>query len=484
MSAPLKVLFIAAEANPLAKVGGLADVVGSLPAALAKLGHDVRIALPYHASIDPGAFRMGAVYKGLEVALFGRKEQADVHRTHLNGGVPVYLVDSLRYFRRAVYGEPDDLERFLFFSLSALKVPRMLSWRPDVFHAHDWHAAAAVKSLDSLRRRDAFYAPCASLFTIHNLQYQGNFEKEWLRRALQEDSNGDEANCMIALGILYADAVSTVSESYAREITTPEYGFGMENLLQRRQDGLFGIVNGIDYEELDPAKDRRIPFNYSASNLEPRALNKKALQQRTNLPERPDVPVLGMVSRLADQKGIDILIHALNTLLGKADIQFIIQGLGEKKYYDLLGEIVSRYPQKACAIHTFDPSLAQLIYAGCDIFLMPSRFEPCGLGQLIAMRYGSIPLVRSTGGLADTVQDCSPDLKRGNGFVFRGYSAGELCEVVERALRAFAKKKQWQKLMVRAMSEDHSWEDSAKKYESLYRKAIELKKAREGGRRR
>ncbi|MEK7681801.1 MAG: glycogen synthase, partial [Chloroflexota bacterium] len=389
-----------------------------------------------------------------------------------------------QFHRPTIYSQPDDLDRFAFFALAALEAPRAIGWQPDVVHAHDWHSALAVARLRATR---AGPRPAAEL-TIHNVQYQGNFGPEWLGQAIPDAaalgmdrvlaSGGNHS--VMALGIAHADAVNTVSETYAREILTPEYGYGMERLLQSRGDRLCGIINGIDYQELDPATDPALPVHYSADRIAPRARNKAALQRRAGLPEKADVPVLGMVTRLADQKGLDILAQALPAVL-EMDVQFILLGTGQPEYHKLMREVADRHKDKAAFVEGFDPSMAQLIYAGCDVFLMPSRFEPCGLGQLIALRYGAIPLARRTGGLADTVRDCGESLDRGNGFVFERYDAGDLVACIRRAAQAYQKREAWRRLMVKGMRLDFSWDASARKYVDLYGRALEWASEDRGG---
>lgn len=455
---PLRVLFAAAEASPFSKVGGLADVAGALPKALTRLGHDIRLITPRHAT--HGSEGDWPVVASFEVWRMGRSEQILLREANLGDRVPVYLVENGTYLGRPrVYGEPDDLERYLFFSQAALEAPKRLNWQPHVYHCNDWHTAPVTYGLRNLAWGDPFYAAIASLFTIHNLQYRGP----------------DHLSDVMGPGIFHADLVSTVSETYAREILTPEYGEGLHLLLQLKQERLFGIVNGIDYDEFNPATDPHIPANYDATSLDKRAINKRALQERAGLPQRPEVPLFGMVSRLADQKGFDLLAQVLDPLFQELEVQFVLLGMGEEHYQRLLQEVAARYPGKACVFLAFDVDLAQLIYAGSDLFLMPSRFEPCGLGQLIALRYGSIPLVRHTGGLADTVQDCGPELDRGNGFVFESYEASTLLDTLRRATHAFQTGGAWHHLMVRAMAGDFSWEASARKYVALYRRAVELK---------
>jgi starch synthase len=476
-----KVLFVAAEVNPLAKVGGLGDVVGSLPQALREAGHDVRIIMPRYGSINVEGYQ--TVRQGsFTIPFMGGQEEIGIIQVLLKDITPVYLLENKRYFDRLViYGESDDLERFLLFSMAAMEVPKKLDWQPDILHCHDWHAGMVPPLLKVAYRDDAFYSFCASIFTIHNLAYQGWFDDFFAERAsLYEympppgDPSRDKCYSMTGLGIYHGDLVSTVSETYAREILTPEYGVGLETLLQRRQDSLFGILNGVDYDQFAPSTDRIIAANYDVDSLEKRVANKTALQEKAGLPVNTNIPVLGFAGRLVDQKGIEILDvgkGALESLLAEEGVQFVLQGVGDAEYEESFKKLESLYPNKVRAFLTLDFSLAQLIFGGCDIFLVPSRFEPCGLTPLIAMRYGSIPVVRRTGGLAETVAGCSPELSKCLGFAFERYDAGELLVTLKHAIAAFKNRNEWRKLMVRAMQADFSWKASIPRYEALYEMA-------------
>ncbi len=478
MFSSLNVLFAAAEASPLIKVGGLGDVVGSLPRALRQLGHDVRVVMPRYRLIN----LEGCVPDWqcrFQIPFMGRGEDIGVTEVLCRDGTPVYLVENDRYFNRpAVYGEADDVERFLLFSLAAVEVPRRLGWQPNIFHCHDWHTGMIPALLKSIRRDDAFYSRCASVYTIHNLAYKGWFDDWFATRAGLHrymppagDPLRERSYSMMAIGIYNSDMVSTVSETYAREILTPEYGMGLETMLQSRRDSLVGIVNGIDYEEYNPAADHIIAAGYDAHRLESRITNKIVLQGKAGLPVNAGIPLLGFVARLVDQKGIDILVGAVNSFLGEADIQFVLQGTGEPRHEESLRNLQNRFPGKARVFLVLDFPLAQQIFAGCDIYLSPSRFEPCGLSHLFAMHYGAIPVVRRTGGLGETVTDCSPDLSTGLGFVFERYDQNEFLIALRRAVAAFYRKEEWQKLMRRVMQTDFSWKSSVSRYVSLYQMA-------------
>ncbi len=473
---PLKILFATAEIHPFSKVGGLADVVGGLTAALARRGHEVKVITPRHGSIKV-APQSKLAAMNLADPGGGHPQRAALYEAETSNGVKVYLVDSDRYFgRAAIYGEPDDLERYLFFSRAVSQAPLALQWEPDIIHCHDWHTAAVPLLAKELS--------AATVFTIHNLAHQGVFDDHFLARSGLTSLVGTAkdtpatVNNMMSLGILHADALSTVSPTYAREILTPEYGAGLDPLLRTRHESLFGIINGIDVEEFDPATDRFLAANYDAATAERKAINKAALQLQLGLPPEPNVPLVGMVTRLAGQKGFDILARGIEPFLNQGNAQFVLLGTGEERYEAQLRKLPLRYPTQVAVRLAFDAALAQLIYAGADMFLMPSRYEPCGLGQLIAMRYGAIPIVRRTGGLADTVVDPGPDLEKGNGFVFEAYTAKALLSTLERAALAYHNQEAWSQLVLRAMKEDFSWAASAAKYEEVYRWAVGSSKGR------
>ncbi len=458
MDRSLRVLFAAAEVSPYAKVGGLADVAGSLPMALAQQGVDVRIVLPRHGSAAKfDGFQ--TVARGAITTLDGT-EEAIVEEGVLHG-VPVYFMNNGRFFNRPqVYGDPDDLLRYHFFTRAVLELPKLLGWRPDVLHLNDWHTAAVAFGLRNRAWGDPFYQGMASLLTIHNLRYRGP----------------DDVLDVLCQGIYYADAVNTVSPTYAREILTPEYGEGLQDLLRLRQDRLSGIINGIDVEEFNPATDRYLPSNFDAATLERRVANKLALQERSGLIRDEQIPIIGMVGRLTDQKGFDLVAQVLDGMVRERRAQVVILGTGDDRYHVLLRKLAEQYPDQIAMNFAFDLGLAQLIYGGSDMFLMPSQFEPCGLGQMIALRYGSVPVVRSTGGLADTVLDASPDLSQGTGFVFKDYAPAALQATLGRALDAYRNQDAWRNLMRRGMQVDNSWEHSAGQYHRLYQDVLETRR--------
>jgi len=474
----MKILFIAAEATPLAKVGGLADVVGSLPTALIELGHDVRLMIPQYGTIDLSPYSVSHLEDNFGVRSMGKVESAGLNITTIKHKVPVYMVENKTYFGRDDVYSRNDLERFLFFSRAVFEILPQLDWQPEVVHCHDWHTALAVMLV---KKRPN---PPAMIFTIHNLAYQGVFDKSFLAESgLENDWRDYPSDApkpppnLMSQGILWADLVTTVSETYAKQIVTPEYGEGLDSLLRYRQKDLLGIVNGLDYEEFNPEIDPYLQVNYNSTSIERRTLNKLALQKRANLPQDADIPLIGMVQRLDEQKGFDILEKAADHLLTETRAQFFILGKGRERYENVLKRIAAKYPEQVAAFITFDNPLAHLIYAGCDLFLMPSRFEPCGLGQLIAMRYGALPLVRHTGGLADTVLELTPDLEDGSGFIFRDYTSEALIAVVRQGIEAFKNKVAWHQAMRRVMKRDFSWRASAVKYERAYRQISSMLKS-------
>jgi starch synthase len=354
----------------------------------------------------------------------------------------------------------------------------LLDWKPDLIHANDWHTGLVSNYLKTIYRYDPILGHIRTAFTIHNLAYQGIFDKGWLRQTGLEQNGlvwGDRDGAVNVMGraIAYSDAVSTVSPTYASEILTGEYGENLDWLLNYRWGHLWGILNGIDYTIFNPATDPHIVSNYDVDSIEKRVANKLDLQQRTNLPQNPKLPILGMISRLVDQKGFDLVTTA-GEWIAQKDVQLVILGAGEQRYIDYLRWLSQRYPDKVAFMSTFDPELAQRIYAGSDFFLMPSRFEPCGLGQLIAMRYGSIPIARHTGGLADTVQEYNPQTGQGNGFLFGPYDALHMLGAIDRGLHLYHQPEEWEKLVKINMLRDYSWEASARQYLDFYHQELGL----------
>ena len=487
----MKILFIASEVTPFAKTGGLADVTGSLPQELSRMGHDVRIIMPFYKTVAKGEFLIRKIRKSVEVTL-GNSPQKGLLRRTLLSQVPVYLLENKEYFNRDyLYGAagkdyPDNPRRFAFFCRGVLDMLKRMDYRPDVLHCHDWQSTLIPLLLRYEYADDPFFANMSVVLTIHNLAYQGLFPKSSLEQmgldrsyfTINRVEFYDNVNLMKG-GILTADLINTVSETYCTEILTPEQGCGLDGVLLSRSDDLCGITNGIDYSEWDPANDREIFRQYSASSLTGKAANKKGLQKLLGLSQDPDVPLVGMVSRMIDQKGFD-LVGQLLPDFAAGDLQLAVIGSGEEKYARMFNDICARGAGNIAFHEGFEPSLARKVYAGSDIFLMPSHFEPCGLGQLIALRYGSVPVVRKTGGLSDTVVDERLNGKEQTGFSFAEYSAAALLETLLRALKAYGDREGWKKIMRCGMTRDFSWKQSALKYEELYRRAVQKKGMRNG----
>lgn len=478
---PLKILFLAAEAVPFAKVGGLADVAGSLPKALRALGHDVRLMIPRYGTISSQDFGLQKIGEPFRVPAGAGKEVVHLMTAGAVDGVPVYLLWNEHYFtsREKVYGFEDDAQRFAVFGRGILGAIRMLDWKPDVIHANDWHTGLVPTWLDISGWRDPFFRDIATLFTIHNLAYQGITGRLILRFAQMDDVEHlsvepPGAVNWMAQGIAHADLISTVSKRYAQEILSPEMGMGLELLLSERRDRLHGVLNGLDYDVWNPVNDPSIPHNFDLQNLNRRAANKTALQQQARLPARSETPLIAVVSRLDRVKGMDLMEPVLTWLLDEHDAQFVILGTGDPRYHEIFEGIQKRYPDRARAFLKFDAVLARRIYAGADIFLMPSLVEPCGLGQMIAMRYGSVPVVRETGGLADTVIDNATDRGHGTGFVFKEKTSEGCQSALRRALEAYQDKNTWRAIQMRGMTSDFSWTASAEEYIDLYQRSIDL----------
>lgn len=488
-SEPLKILLLAAEVVPFAKTGGLADVAGALPKAIRALGHDIRVAMPRYGRIDPLQFQLEEVIPPFDVPIHHGSEPASIVQTSIAPDVPVYMVESARYFdREAIYMYPDDADRFIFYCRAALEALRHLDWRPDVIHCHDWQTAIVPNWMKTIYKDDPFFEKTVVVYTVHNLAYQGIFGHrvlevagiaEWGFQYHAEMADLNEVVDMMGRGIYWADLVSTVSQTYAREILTPEYGERLDPLLRDRRDRLFGILNGIDTDVADPGTDPHIATHYDTASLDKRAGNKRALQKKASLPEDTRVPLVGIISRLTDSKGIDILADAIDHMLDLG-IQFVLMGTGDQHYHDVFSQMVQRYPQQAAVFLTFNTPLASQIFAGSDLFLMPSRSEPCGTSQMFAMRYGSVPVVRATGGLADTVVDFDPSTGQGNGFVFEPYDRWAMFAALVRAIETHRHEGTWRQLQLNGMRADFSWKRSAREYVDLYRRAVASRIPRPG----
>ncbi|OGD30378.1 MAG: starch synthase [Candidatus Aminicenantes bacterium RBG_13_63_10] len=482
----MKVAFIASEAVPFAKTGGLADVAGALPRFLGARGAEVTVFLPLYGTTRERARE------------FSLSKTSDHEGLDWNGArVPFALWESRRegftarfierdeYFKReGLYGTtsgdfPDNGERFGFFCLAALEAMKTLSFRPDIVHAHDWQSALSLACLKHRLSGDEFFKGSRSLFTIHNLAYQGLFPREILRAVglpeklfHHEEMEFYGRVSFLKAGILYASAVNTVSPTYSREIQTPEFGCGLEGLLRHRSRVLSGILNGVDYSNWDPAEDRHIAARYTRADLRGKEVCKADLLRAFGLPAGDrSAPVIGMVTRLAGQKGLDILAEALDDLF-REKLRLVILGQGEPALEKRLAEAAAEHPGAFGLRLGFDETLAHKIYAGSDLFLIPSRYEPCGLTQMYSLKYGTVPLVRATGGLDDTVEEFDPETLQGNGVKFHEHSAAALIEAVRRALRLHGRKELWAALVRSAMACDFSWNRSAGEYMDLYGKIL------------
>ncbi|MBR7070663.1 MAG: glycogen synthase GlgA [Clostridia bacterium] len=473
----MKVLFASSEAFPFAMSGGLADVAGALPKALRRRLVGCRVVLPLYESV-PEQLRSEMTFVcHITVPVAWRRQYCGVFEAHI-GGVIYYLIDNQYYFKReGLYGHYDDAERFAFFSRAVLEILPHINFIPDVIHCNDWQTALVPVFLREFYRFDERYAKIKTVFTIHNIQYQGIYGMDLYSDVfgLKEGEEhiieyGGCANLMKG-AIECADRVTTVSPSYAREILDPYYSHGLDPVLAKFQEKTVGIVNGIDYEVYNPETDPLIYMNYSAESLSGKAFNKKELQKEMGLPQR-DVPVFGMVTRLVAHKGIDLVKSVFEKLMD-ADLQFVILGSGDWEFENFFHQMAEKYPEKVGLKLGFVPQLAHRIYAGADIFLMPSKSEPCGLAQMVALRYGTIPIVRETGGLNDTISDSQDGT--GNGFTFANYDANDMAFTIWRSLMGYANRDGWEILQKRAMNCDNSWSVSANKYIRLYKELMEKK---------
>lgn len=482
----LKIAFITPEMAPLAKTGGLADVTGALPKFLSQESHlEVAVWLPFYREIRNKNLKLKSAASNLRLNLFPDETKNTFSICEYQAdGFKVYLIQNDYYFDRDyLYGTPDgdypdNGLRFAFFCLAALQSFKPLNWWPDLIHAHDWQSALTLAYLKHLLNKDDLYKNARSLFTIHNLAYQGIFPPEILGQAGLPDYlfNPEDMEFYgqvnyLKAGLLYAEAISTVSPTYSQEIQRPEFGFGLDGVLRKRSDRLFGILNGIDYQEWNPATDPALPAHYRPDALEGKSVCRQELLRAFNFEPAGQQPVIGLVSRLAGQKGFDLLVKSLDEIL-KRDFYLIILGTGEKQIQDMLIQAARKYPERFGLKIAFDDRLARLIYAGSDFFLIPSRYEPCGLTQMYSLRYGTIPIVRSTGGLKDSVEGFNPQRLEGNGFLFEKYETNALLAALDLALSFYRQEPYWPKLIDNAFKSDFSWKKSASSYYELYLKIL------------
>jgi starch synthase len=469
----MKILFLAAEAAPFAKVGGLADVAGELPAALRALGLDVRLVLPFHPTISRHNLNLTKLLD-VEVPHSQGVEIATVFEASL-GGSSAFLIDGKRISESSnVYDEPDhDTHKFTFTSIAAMIAMQALGWRPDLLHAHDWHASPAVIWLSRNRDSVPYWSETASLLTIHNLPYMGNggiLNGYGLPSMHSSHLPSWAEDIPIAMGIAVADRINAVSPSYAMEIQTAAFGHGLEGLLIHRREFLSGILNGIDNVRWNPITDESLPSNFSRDSLRDRRNVKQALLEKAGLPNKMSTPLIGMVTRLDDQKGVDIALDTLSQITD-ADWQFILLGSGDPSIETMVKTFANLNRENSHVRLAFDPQLARMIYAGADMILIPSRYEPCGLTQMIAMRYGSVPVVSATGGLKDTVIDYRMNPK-GTGFVFDLQDRHERISALRSAINTYHDQRKWRGLQLRGMGKDFSWTISAMKYRDLYKQTL------------
>lgn len=487
----MRVLMASSEVVPFAKTGGLADVAGALPLALSRLGVETSIILPAYQGIekkwnpkDTGV----RVQVPIQVQDQVVEKPGQILETRLNDSVAVYLVKCDEFYDRpTLYGTPegdfpDNAARFTFFCRAVLQFLQAKGLRPDIIHCHDWQSALIPVYLKTLLRDDPLLAGIKTVFTIHNLGYQGVFWQwdmkliglgwEWFTPQYLEFYG--QVNFLKG-GLVFSDLLTTVSKGYAKEIQTPEYGCGLEGVLKSRSKDLHGVLNGIDYTIWNPETDPKLAANYSVKNLKGKAACKRDLQKRFGLSEDPRAPLVGCISRLADQKGFDLIAQSFDQMMA-AGLQFVLLGTGEKHYHELFADLGRRYPKQAGIKIAYDDTLAHQIEAGADIFLMPSRYEPCGLNQMISLKYGTIPVVRATGGLDDTIQNYSARAGKGNGFKFKDYSAEAMLKKLLEAVKLYQKNpKAWEALVKKAMQEDHSWSAAAKEYLALYQRVLRKK---------
>ena len=488
MEKPLSVLFVTPEAVPFAKTGGLADVAGALPKFLQELGCELKLVMPYYRMVKKSGFPIHYLGEEIEIPIGDEILRAEICQGKLNQTIPVYFIGRDEFFdREYLYSTPkgdyfDNAERFIFFSKAVLSLCQHIGFSPDIIHHHEWQTGLIPAYLKSICRNDPLFRPTAVVFTIHNIAYQGLFKKEkFLLTGLPMEIYNPEGiefweriNFMKA-GIVYANVINTVSQKYSEEIQTPEYGYGLEGILRKRKEDLYGIVNGVDYQDWNPSHDPHLIARYDLNDLSEKKECKRDLLRELNLPlSLENSPLLGMISRLADQKGFDLLVEILEELF-TLDIGFVLLGTGDQKYHDLFIQVAQKYPQKAGIRIAYDDRLAHKIEAGADFFLMPSKYEPCGLNQIYSLKYGTIPIVRATGGLDDTIVNYDPTTKRGNGFKFVRYDAKEFLNQIKVAIGFYSQPDHWKELVHNAMTSDFSWQRSAEAYLQLYRKALEKK---------
>jgi len=476
---------VSPEISPYAKTGGLGDVANALPKALAQFKQEVSLAMPFYGFIKDQKIKIKELAKD-SIILLKKKYPVSYFQTKFSPEIPLYFIYNHQFFSRGkLYGYNDDNLRFLFFNLAVLKMIKLLNLKIDIIHCHDWHSGLIPNFLN-VRCKDKQLSKIATLYTIHNLPFQ--FQEDWWKVPKKYVDNGrgyPKINNLSNIkyinfakrAIRNADIINTVSERYAKEILTPKFSQGLGKILNERKKDIFGIINGIDYTVFNPAFDKNIPYNYDWNSLHKKKKNKIALQKELGLEVNPNVPLIGLVHRLTEQKGFDLILEIINYLL-KQNLQIVVVGSGDKSYIKSFKKLARKKPKSIAIYSPFTEKMASWVYAGSDIFLMPSRYEPCGISQLISMRYGSIPIVHETGGLSDTISNFNPRTGKGNGFKFSSYTKEDLLVAITRALENFKYSKAWEHLTWQAMRLSYSWELPAKKYITLYKRAIKKHKKR------
>lgn len=490
----LKILFVSSEVFPFVKTGGLADVSSALPQMLTELGHEVRIVIPKYGAVDDRKFKIHEVVRLKDILIkIGDKEVVFSLKSCFLPGtrtrIQIYFLDNQEYYgsRNSLYADPmtekdysDNDERFILMSRAVCELLIKLGWVPDIIHCNDWQCGLIPGYIKNVYSKELEFSKFKTLFTIHNLGYQGEFPKSTFKKTGFPDSLNSEKGIVhkgkinfMKSGLLYADAINTVSETYANEVKTDEkLGFGFKNIFVKRKENLFGIVNGIATKIWNPEIDKVIAKKYSLKNIEEKQLNKVELTNKFGFTFNESTPILGIISRLYDSKGIDLITEIFPSLM-KMNLQFVVLGTGERKYHTFFEKMAAKYPEKFACYLGFNDELAHIIEAGADIYLMPSMYEPCGLNQMYSLIYGTVPIVRQTGGLADTVINYNEQSGEGNGFVFKKYDADAFLNEIKRALKIFQDTKTWQKIMKAGMKSDCSWLSSAKKYIDLYKKVLD-----------
>jgi starch synthase len=483
----LKILFVASEAAPFAKAGGLGDVMYSLPLALRKLGHDARIMIPRYGTIDPEKHNLKIEMTGLKVPTDQKEPYprliCNVKKYTAKNNVPAYFLENMEYYekRANVYGYSDDHVRWVLLCRGVIEFLKRSFWVPDVIVASDWQTGLIPNYLKTFYNKDPVVSKIPVVFGIHNLRYQGMCDFRFVQES-DRDSGREpipvffnprlaKLNWMLR-GIMYSDYIIAVSPTYAKEILTPEYGEGLDKILSEKQHKISGILNGINYQKYNPEKSPHVPVHYNVSTVRRKNDNKIHLQKRLGLPQDPNTFVIGMVSRFTDQKGFDLLGNIIDPLFKNISLQLVILGDGDSRYKEMIQKAAERFPEKIGYFFGFDLSLPYLIFSGADAILIPSKFEPCGIVQMQAMKFGCIPITRKTGGLADTIKDFNPKKQKGDGFVFEEYDPWALLTTIVRAETSFGFKNSWKKLIKEVMKKNFSWENSAKKYLEIFQQVV------------